>query len=62
MRKIKFLILITLILSISIPTFVACSNSNKNENATTYQIDCRLEENVLTGIEHVEFYNFTENA
>ncbi len=62
MRKFKFLILITLILSISIPTFVACSNSNKNENATTYQIDCRLEENVLTGIERVEFYNFTENA
>ena len=61
MRKLKILILCVLSIIISLPNF-ACNDKKDDKEITTYDIDCELNGNVLSGKENVNFYNFTDNA
>ncbi len=59
MKKIA-LIFAVLLLSLAIPFSAGC---NKSSNAKTkYDIDCSLDGKILTGVEKVEFTNFTDNT
>ena len=42
-----------------LPFYLGCKSTPKN---TTYNITCSLENNVLQGVERVDFYNDTDNA
>ncbi len=59
MKKIG-LALSVLLLAFCLPFSVGCSS--KANAKTQYQIDCSLDGNVLSGIEKVEFTNFTDNT
>ncbi len=61
MKKIRFLVLSAILIAFCLPNF-ACSASGTDKSATTYDISCSLQENVLTANERVEFYNFTDNV
>ncbi len=59
MKKIA-IILAVLIACLCLPFSVGCAKA-KGANIK-YEIDCALEDKILTGVEKVEFTNFTENS
>lgn len=59
MRKIVSLALCLCVLSSFVALFCGCSEKSER---TTYDIECELDGNVLSGKEKVTFYNFTDNV
>ncbi len=59
MRKIK-VVVFALLLSLILPVFTACT-SPKGEG-TSYEIECELNGNALSGVERVEFTNPSDNS
>lgn len=60
MKKTSFILSFILFLSVFAVFNGGCNQSSRQR--TSYQIECTLSGNTLTGVETVEFFNFTDNT